>query len=54
MLTLVPCHNLPLNNLCGPGLISGTGPIRDVRFQSNDGVHDLFTTWDSAARLRAA
>src|SRR5579862_3422148 len=30
----------PLLNL---GIISATGPVREVRFQSDGGVHDLFT-----------
>jgi len=30
------------------GLISGNGPVREVRFQSDGGVHDLFTIADLA------
>ena len=29
--------------LTGLGLISPTGPVREIRFQSDGGVHDLFT-----------
>jgi len=29
--------------LTGLNLISGTGPVREIRFQSDGGVHDLFT-----------
>ena len=29
--------------LTGLGLISGSGPVREVRFRSDGGVHDLFT-----------
>jgi len=30
-------------HLTGLGLISATGPVREVRFKSDGGVHDLFT-----------
>ena len=32
-----------INNLIGLGIISPTGPVREVRFVSDGGVHDLFT-----------
>jgi CxxC motif-containing protein (DUF1111 family) len=32
-----------VNALVALGLISGTGPVREVRFKSDGGVHDLFT-----------
>src|SRR5262245_32375065 len=32
-----------INNLINLGIISPTGPVREVRFASDGGVHDLFT-----------
>jgi len=32
-----------VNLLTGLGLISANGPVREIRFQSDGGVHDLFT-----------
>src|SRR5262249_47770751 len=32
-----------INNLLGLGIISANGPVREVRFAADGGVHDLFT-----------